>query len=254
MKLPKKLQTGHWSLINHGMSGAFIYQGTYEGRPSFLKVTPHGHRFPAKVEHERIHWLKGRVPVAEVLTYIEDDKHQFLVTADAQGVGLLEFNADEETRIAKFAGVIRLIHDLPVEQCPYKWTVDEQIQFARSGLGKRHAILSSLDTEFQGRSLDTLFQEMMTYKPTPEMLDLVVVHGDPYTDNIIVDPETGELKAFLDVGHVSVADRYTDLAMIYDELIQNFGEDGWQTFLNCYGIEKIDDKKLYFYRLFNEFL
>ena len=252
MDLPATLQAGQWQPIQQGLSGASIFRGTLDGRACFLKITPHTHCLPVKAEFARIQWLKTRVPVADVITYLENDTHQYLVTAAVPGVELLEYDADPDILIRIFADAIRLFHDLPTEDCPFTWTVDEQLAFARRTLENKEVQVSLLDTEFRGRSLDDLFREMVAHRP--DSLDIVVVHGDPYHDNILVNPNTGEVAAFIDVGNTGVADRYTDLAMIYDNIVHAFSESGWERFLQRYGLKNFDSKKMYFYRLFNEFM
>jgi aminoglycoside phosphotransferase len=130
--------------------------------------------------------------------------------------------------------------------------VDDQITFARRTLENNEVQVSLLDTDYRGRSLNDLFREMVAHRP--DTLDPVVVHGDPYNENILVNSDTGEIAALIDVGNTGVADRYTDLAMIYDDIVHAFGQSGWEKFLQYYGLMNFDSKKMYFYRLFNEFL
>ncbi len=109
-----------------------------------------------------------------------------------------------------------------------------------------------LDPEFAGYTPQELFDELL--KHAPETSDPVIVHGDAYNDNILIDPATGNVAAFIDIGNLGVADRYTDLAMIYDDIVDGFGEEGWRQFLQCYGLDAVDEHKLRFYQVFNEFL
>lgn len=253
-KFPKELYQGQWKLINKGLSGAYLYQGVHDSKACFLKVTTHDHRMPVKAEYERIKWFikLSQVPVVQFAEYLEDNDYQYLVTEQVDGVDLFECEAEPETIIRTYAQAIRMFHDLPIVSCPFKTSIDDQIEFARKTLENGEVNVSLLDTEFQGRDLHGLFDEMVAHRPaTP---DNVVIHGDPYDDNLIVNPETGKIRAWIDLGNVAVGDRYTDLAMIYDDIFHAFGEEGWQLFLKEYGLEKIDKSRMRFYQLFNEFM
>lgn len=250
--LPDILQSTTWQAVNLGLSGASLFHGEFAARKCFLKITPKNHRFPVSAEYERIQWLKGRLPVAEVLHYLEDDSRQYLVTAKIDGIALFDFVREPDERIKLYARALRQLHDLPIGDCPFTWTVDEQIAYARRVVEKDDLQREFLDAEFADRPAQELFDELVSC--APETSDPVIVHGDAYNDNILVHPQTGDLAAYIDVGNLSIADRYTDLAMAYDDVIDGFGEDGWRQFLQCYGLDAVDEQKLRFYQLFNEFL
>ncbi|MAS38059.1 MAG: hypothetical protein CL610_28950 [Anaerolineaceae bacterium] len=250
--LPPSLQVGQWQPVDQGLSGAVVLRGNLQGQACYLKITPHTHRMPVRAEHERLRWLQGRVPVPPVILYMEDQTHQFLVTAAITGVEAMAYEAEPHVRIRQLARAIRQLHDLPVANCPFRWTIDEQIAFARKTVEMQAVNVDLLDDEFRHRTPDDLLQELIALRPG--YWDPVVVHGDAYSENILLEPATGRVAAFLDVGHSGVADRYTDFAMIHDDLISTYGEPGWQAFLHEYGHTGPDPQRLRFYRLFNEFL
>lgn len=252
MQLPAELQRSTWTKISAGMSGAAIFRGTHNQQDCFLKVVPHTHRHPVRNEYQRLNWLQGRFPAAQILHYSEDHKHQFLLTTAVPGVALFDTASDMETVITRYATIIRDLHNYPIADCPFISTIEDQIAFARTQRDSYSPDSSLLDPEFQGRSFAQLFQELLKYKPTAS--DPVLIHGDPYNDNILVDPQTGQLTGLIDVGHLAVADRYTDLAMIYDDVLDTYGETAWQRFLSLYSLPELDTPRMYFYRIFNEFM
>ena len=70
---------------------------------------------------------------------------------------------------------------------------------------KEHAFVA-----FYRRELTDLKEEMQLAKDGK--LDIGITHGDPFADNILSNPETGELSAFIDIEDVCVGPLLFDLA------------------------------------------
>ncbi len=96
------------------------------------------------------------------------------------------------------------------------------------------------------RNIDKLIQ----CKPNSE--DIVFTHGDYCLPNIIIDNE-GNI-GFIDLGRSGNADKYQDIALAIRSIKYNLQNDKWvRLFVNTYGIETIDNNKLEYYILLDEF-
>ncbi|MCA9884431.1 MAG: aminoglycoside 3'-phosphotransferase [Anaerolineae bacterium] len=252
LTLPPELQKGPWQLLEKGLSGAGVFKGVFVERDCYLKITPHAHRMAVKAEYERLKWLQGRIPVPEILAYVEDEARQYLVTATVDGIDAFEFDAKPDDIIRLYAKAIRRLHDLPTADCPFTWIPDEQIAFAQKSVQNNQVNDDNRDEAFKERSWESMLEELIRLRPNDA--DLVMVHGDAYNDNVLLNPSSGELAAFIDVGFVAVADRCTDLAMIYDDVVDYYGIEGWQAFLKHYGSTDVEPQRFRFYQLFNEFI
>lgn len=57
----------------------------------------------------------------------------------------------------------------------------------------------------------------------------------------------------IDWGRAGVSDRYRDLAIASRSIGQNFGPEYERLFFEAYGIAKVEEDKVRFYRLLDEF-
>jgi len=182
---------------------------TYRAEDRFLKWSPPG---APDLEHERARlvWAAPFHPVPEVLDLLRDNEAQLLVTRALVGRSAV----DAEPRVAARAvgeGLRALHDDLPVDSCPFSWSVEER----------------------GGRS-------------APPVDRLVVAHGDACVPNTLVGSD-GRWSAHVDLGRLGLADRWADLAVASANLDANFGP-GWQAeFFAAYGIAR-DEERIRFYR------
>jgi aminoglycoside 3'-phosphotransferase I len=79
--------------------------------------------------------------------------------------------------------------------------------------------------------------------------DLVVMHGDFSLENIMI--EDGRVVGCIYVVRAGVADRYQDLALLWNGLGE-FGEGFQQRLFESYGLDHPDDRKLRFHIALDE--
>ncbi len=68
----------------------------------------------------------------------------------------------------------------------------------------------------------------------PGVEDLVLCHGRPDLDNLLVDPAP---VGWVGVGRLRLADRHADLAVVQYSLHRRFGPDSVFAFYEAYGTE-----------------
>jgi aminoglycoside 3'-phosphotransferase-2 len=240
--------TSKWQQIGEGESGAEVWRSSM----GFLKLSEKTAVYPVLNDKVRLDYLAGRIPAPKVLHYAESETHQFLLMSALEGLHPMhdDLNWTSEERIAFLAQSLRRLHALPINECPFRESIAEQLQRAKTNIEKGEVRLDLLEPEYQGRDLWELYAELEAMKPENE--DWVVAHGDSYPMNIIANPQTHELVGFIDVGGLAVADRYSDFAPIANAIGWHLGEEGISRFFELYGIEA-DWDKLKFYQLLGEF-
>ena len=85
-----------------------------------------------------------------------------------------------------------------------------------------------------------------------ERAQLVVCHGDLCLPNILVDPDTSQVKALIDLGRVGTADPYGDIALLLATARETWSDEAMarsaeEEFAEIYGIE-LDPERQDFYR------
>lgn len=195
-------------------------------------------------EAARLRWAGRYVTVAEVLSLEQHEDGSLLVTAALAGDNAVaaRWRADPGPAVAALGQGLRSLHDrLPVEDCPYTWSVEERLGWvdgqARRGL---------LDPGPWSPTMSVA--EVLAELHDPPPADrLVVCHGDPCTPNTILD-DHGGFVGHVDMGSLGVADRWADLAVATWATVWNYGS-GWEdVLLAAYGADP-DPRRTRYYRM-----
>jgi aminoglycoside phosphotransferase len=216
----------------------------------YLKINDRASKFSLYEEKIRLEWLKNRLPVAEVVSFAADEKNEYLLTTEVAGVDASDDSLKNDiTRvIEELTEGLRMIHALPVEDCPFDSRLERKIEAARERMRSGLVEENDFDEERLGRTPEDVFREMIENKPALE--DLVFTHGDYCIPNVIL--ENNGLSGFIDLAEAGVADRYQDLALLSRSVRDNFGAQYEEKVFEFYGIAP-DLKKIHFFRLLDEF-
>ncbi len=171
-------------------------------------------------EAERLGWARGRVPVPQVLEQGSDTHGSWLVTAGVPGSSAVSprWVAEPATAAAAIGRGLRLLHDaLPVDDCPFDWSVERRLTHADGQVGE-----------------------------PPPIDRLVVCHGDACAPNTLLDDD-GAFTAHVDLGSLGVADRWADLAVAAWSTEWNYGPGYEGLVYEGYGIAP-DPRRIAFYR------
>ncbi|MDA1189987.1 MAG: aminoglycoside 3'-phosphotransferase [Chloroflexi bacterium] len=242
-----------WEHIPTGYSAAATYRLTRSGRPTmFLKVCPPGALEGLDDEKARLEWLQGRLPVPRLLGYGEEVGGQYLLTSALPGLAASDITAQQgptEALVALLAQVLRLIHAVPIDNCPFDMTLDRAIERARYRTAYGLVDESDFDPERRGKTAADLLETLLRTRPSDE--DLVFTHGDYCLPNVIVRGDA--LSGFVDLGRAGVADRYQDIALAARSIRRNCGPGYEGVFFEAYGLERPDWAKIEYYKLLDEF-
>lgn len=236
------------------MSGHEVYRVRLPGgRGVYLKVASGMQRAELEAEHERLHWLRGRLPVPEVLAFTTEGDQMYLLVTELPGVMSCDATvaSDVPAVVRLLAAGLRQIHAVPIAQCPFDARLAVKLAVARQRLRAGMVDLSALDESRQGIGADEL--EALLDANCPPAEDVVFTHGDYCLPNVLLDPTLSHVTGFVDLGRAGIADRYQDLALAVRSLAHNFGP-GWESYLwDAYGIAQPDRDKVAFYQLLDEF-
>lgn len=217
----------------------------------YVKWSPTG-GIDLSVEADRLRWCADRqhVPgsapaVPRLLSSGADADGSWLATAAIPGRNAVDphWIARPGIAAAAIGSGLRRWHDaVPVEGCPYSWSVADRL----ANIGSRRHELTPQQWHPEHQHLSVEAAVALLGDPPP-VDRLVVCHGDACSPNSLID-ESGRACSLVDLGSLGVADRWADLAIATWSLNWNYGP-GWErTLLDAYGIEP-DPRRTAYYRL-----
>lgn len=236
-----------------GCSSANVLLLDHDERdPLVLKIEPASNVSELAGECARLEWLSMQgLPSPRVVAYeTQADRHFLLMTrlagSDlASSVGILR--ADRIIFI--LAAAFKMLHSVDPAACPFNHRLDRRIEDARKRVEAGAVDEDDFDDERKGRSAEDLFSELCRLKPSEE--DIVVTHGDACLPNFMASD--GAFTGFIDCGRLGLADRHQDLALACWSIRHNLGDEWVKPFLDIYGGLAIDETKIAYYRLLDEF-
>jgi len=239
-----------------GCSDAAVYKisGAQGLGAAYLKVQL-GEGVELRREREVLSWLKGKLPVPEVLGYEENDGRKYLLLSEVFGHTAAEEHClagkQAEKTVIVLARALRLIHSIDTSICPFPRNLEVVLCEARDRVRLGLVDTDDLEPENATRSPNEILDELVSSRPTE---DLVFTHGDYCLPNIIL--QGGALSGFIDLGRAGVADRYADIALAIRSLRHNLGaeasEQMVELFRKEYGLPQINFEKVDYYILLDE--
>jgi kanamycin kinase len=182
-------------------------------------------------ERVRLEWAVDYTPVPRLINAGADEDGSWLVTEPLMGESAVStrWKSEPEVAVRAVAIGLRALHDrLPVEACPFSWSVADRL----AGAG-----VSSADAA-----------ERIGEPPPVDRL--VVCHGDACMPNTLIGPD-GSWSAHVDMGRLGVADRWADIAVGHANIAGNLTPDYQDLFLEAYGVDP-DVERMRYYRELNE--
>ena len=206
-------------------------------------------------ELERLAWLDGRVGAPELIATGRAEEGDELAMV-RMPVGALpahrpDHGFDPATVAALLGVMVRDVHRLDDDMAPAAPSIEELRREAAHRVA--HGLVSDPpEGPYHGRSperllvtLDTLIEQL---GPVPE----VVIHGGPSVDNLWIAPDrTGLLTGWSRAGR---GDPHRDLAVASRSLNQAFGPAAVPPFLDAYGLDDVDLRRLDAHQLLDHLL
>lgn len=211
------------------------------GQVRYLKVKHVGSSPRLLDEADRLSWAASYLPVPIVVDAGTELDVDFLVTEALAGRNAIsdDLRADPLTLVPILASGLRRFHEAPRRDCPFRMTPSDAIATVRARL-QRGLIdpVKDFHIEHSHLSLDAALAELEPLADFRE--DPVVCHGDYCLPNVLIDE--GEVVGYVDLGELTVADRWWDLAVGAWSVTWNLGP-GWEDlFYDSYGFDVEPDK------------
>lgn len=259
MKLPpaikSRLNSNKFQLDNMGLSESKVY--LFENQ--VLKIGEDNEE--AENEYIIMEWLKNKLPVPHVLARETAEGKSWLLMTRVQG----KMSCDEEYMknpmelTGLLADALKLLWQTDITECPCIWNIDRKLEMAKYWVEHNMVDTDNVEPDTYGEngfaSPKELFQWLTENKPDEEP---VLSHGDFCLPNIMFEGK--ELKGYIDLGRMGVADRWQDIALCYRSLLHNYsGKYGGKSYegfnpemlFEMLGIEP-DWEKIRYYILLDE--
>ena len=249
------------SEVSTGDSGASVLRfDRPNGASVYLKSLPVAPSNPARPlfdEAERLGWMHAvGLPVPAVLQYHEWKGREYLLLTTLPGTNAAAPRPDDHRAavIAALAAGLKQLHSTNISACPFDASRRVRLAAANARLTAGVVRESEFDAVRQGRPAADLHAELLATQPAIE--ERVFTHGDYCLPNVLLQPDGAggyRVSGFVDCGRAGVADPYQDLALCARSIAFNFGAEWVPTLFARYGIERIDEVRLTWYQLLDEF-
>lgn len=171
-----------------------------------------------------LRWLKGRLPVPEVLACEVSGETHYLLMSRARGEmlcapGNMTMETIEKT-VELYAEALKLLWQVDISDCPRIYSLEDDLAKARRKLERGEFDMDDCEPETFGpggfESPEKLLEWLENNKPEPET---VLSHGDFCMPNVFV--ENGCVSCYIDVGDMGAGDRWRDIALCWRSLKHN---------------------------------
>lgn len=176
--------------------------------------------FELKNEVKAFNALKGKLPIARVLAYEENNGRAYLLKTKIKGKMLCdeEFLNNPELLFKLASDALKMLWSVDIRGLDLQNTVDVIIDYGKYSINNNKLKIEESDTNVTSGFKD--FYEIMdciiNNKPDEEN---VICHGDFCLPNIIID--NNEIKGFIDLGLTGISHRYQDVAILYRSIKYN---------------------------------
>lgn len=242
-----------WARNNVGESGGAVYR--LYGKPGapdlFLKHGGNAVAHDLADEMVRLRWMADRIAVPAVTHFVTVPGEAWLLMTALPGKTAYQaLEAQPEGGMAivdELADFLRRLHAIPVGECPFTSDHRYRLGLARKRIDAGLIEEDDFDEEREGWTAEQVWQAMHRLLPFPP--DPVVTHGDFSLDNLLM--VDGKVIGCIDTGRVGIADRYQDLAILWN-CLGEFGKELQVRFLERYGISNLDHSKMQFHLMLDE--
>ncbi|KRG14495.1 APH(3') family aminoglycoside O-phosphotransferase [Lederbergia galactosidilytica] len=250
-RLEKMIDGYTWTQVTIGHSEASTFLLKKGNHHLYLKIQAISAIETLRQEKEKMEWLHGKLSVPGVLCYERNEEKEFLLMTEITGMDASNpFNHADLTQLIKLlAKGLREIHSISIDRCPFQRNLDMTIREAQERVEKNLVDREDFDEERKGKDAEELYQELLEKHPLDE--ELVFTHGDYCLPNIILHNKS--INGFIDLGRAGIADRYQDIALAVRSITYNVGEQHIPLFLTEYGLKELNQNKLRYYQLLDEF-
>jgi len=252
--LAPHLRGRSWFRDRVGESGCAVWRLARPGAPDlYLKRGRGPHARDAGDEADRLEWARGRLPVPALLARVSVADAAWMLTTALPGPttyqGMQVADAAGRVALARSAArILARVHALRAADCPFDASAPVRLTAARARLEAGLIGEDEFDAERAGWTGRQLWDAMQDLLPLPAD-EPVVTHGDYSLDNLLIDG--GEVTGLIDLGRLGRADRYQDLAILWN-CLREFGDEVADAALAEYGAHPPDERRMRFHLMLDE--
>ncbi|GGE89532.1 APH(3')-I family aminoglycoside O-phosphotransferase [Sphingomonas prati] len=242
-----------WARDTVGESGGTVHRlhGKTGAPDLFLKYGRGTVANDVTDEMVRLGWLADHSQVPRVRTFLRTPNEAWLLMTAIPGRTayqmLVAHPDDRPAVVAALSLYLRQLHAIPTAACPFNADHGFRLSQAKARIDAGVVDTDDFDEERTGWTADRVWDAMQALLPMAP--DPVVTHGDFSLDNILI--EDGAVVGCIDVGRTGIADRYQDLAILWN-CLGEFGPALQDRLFSSYGISEPDKRKLDFHLLLDE--
>ena len=249
---PVRKALGNRDLVEEqiGCSDTRVFRAIDRSGTFYLKTqsVPAFNSFAREVQI--LDWLLGKLPVPEVIEFVQGSENEYLLLSEVPGINCVEAMEllDHRRIVQLLAEGLHMIHSLEISDCPFDEGILQKLSNAEQNI--RHDLIDEDDFDEERRGWTSRqVLDLLRKEPPPES-DLVFNHGDYCLPNILIQDD--RISGFIDLGRAGVSDRYNDLAIASRSIAYNLGATFESQFFQVFGIDQVDAEKIAYYRLMDE--
>ena len=169
-------------------------------------------------------WLKGKLPVPEVLSYEKEGGYRYLLMTKIPGEMSCNdhYHEHPDELLKILSDALRMFWEVDISGCPVTRDLDAELKEARYRIDKGLVDIEDSEPGTFGengsfKDPEDLYQWLDNNRPAFEP---VLSHGDFCLPNIFI--KDGKVSGFIDVGRAGICDKWKDIALCYRSLMHNF--------------------------------
>ncbi len=241
-----------WTRITIGASSARTYCLRRRGAPTlYLKIDCAEPRRELHQERLVLEWLAGRLAVPRVLNFDHQEQTDFLLLSEVPGTNAVESTGylNKAQIVVLLAQGLKTVHNVGAQNCPFDRSLNRVVEEAKFNVDNGLVREDDFDQKRKGRTAKDLFGDLLKTRPSSE--DLVFTHGDYCLPNVILNDHS--VSGFVDLHRAGVGDRYRDIGIAVRSIKRNLGNGYDRLFFDEYGLREIDQGKIEYFQLVDEF-
>ncbi|MBR1931217.1 MAG: aminoglycoside 3'-phosphotransferase [Lachnospiraceae bacterium] len=174
-------------------------------------------------EYELYKWLKGKLPVPQILAYEVEGNRAFLLMSKCHGKMSCDeaYMRDPRRQIRLLAKALKQLWRVDIQNCPCDNRLEQKLRQARFRVEHDLVDIDNVEPDTFGeggfRDPADLLQWLFAHRPKEEP---VLSHGDFCLPNIFLDGD--EVAGYIDLGRGGIADKWCDIALCYRSLSHNY--------------------------------
>lgn len=202
---------------NIGMSGA----GIYLYRDMVLKIQ----KMDLEAENEvaMLQWLKGKIPVPEIIEHIHENEYSYILMNKCTGKMACDpyYMMQPKLQVELLAEALHSLWGVSIQGCPSRLTLQKRLAIAEENIIKNRVDIVDAEPDTFGpngfRDPEALLYWLQENQPEEKE---TICHGDFCLPNIFLS-DNG-VSGMIDLGRSGVADPWMDIALCHRSLNNNY--------------------------------